>query len=330
MENNNLKNFTQVININAKMQRFNHIIKWILFIFALITVITLNAEISCGEIVYPMEGNINLEVGTFEIWFKLDVDPNDYQVKSRSKRPIINFLVAKPKTTHKKENKKSKQRSNKPFIGFSYGWRGYNLAFGSHGATVEKIKKGKRKGFMTLHCKAEDLNWKAGEWHLLVVTWILNGGDYIRKLYVDGELLKTQKVGYNTANIGKKSVLMIGNSVDSASTVGKQDKNREKVKGVKDSGSLFTVDSFRISNSVRSLDEIKISLKKGFTVDKDTLLLETFQKAKVTKKRKCKKEVLPISGKTFPDKGKPGTVYGAVKIVKGKFASQALQLHSDK
>lgn len=336
---------------NSFNKKIGILVKSILLTIICYVATALNASPTCGEIVYPMKGHIDFKQGTFEIWFRLDVDPNDYAVQGRSGRPIIVFLQA---NANAKKKSKKDAKSNNIFSSIQYSWKKDKLGLGASGTILERIKreKGKRKKRNTsnnLHVSDEDLGWEPGDWHMLALTWKLKGSsEYIRELYIDGELIKTQKGIFVKPKISNSATISIGKSVDSDGA-SEKDKDGKRVKntikkGVNDSGSLFTVDSFRISKSIRTPEEIKNSFEKGFSLDKNTLLMDTFKKSKIKKgkeevkkkkkkkgkKKKNKKQIkLKVTGKLAPEKGKKGEAFGPVTTVEGKFGGKAIKLHTN-
>ena len=75
------------------------------FTFTLLTAIAVQAGPICGDIQYPLKGNINWEQGSIEMWFRMDVDPNNHTIMGSSGRTVMSLFSAMPlgKDT-KKEN----------------------------------------------------------------------------------------------------------------------------------------------------------------------------------------------------------------------------------
>lgn len=307
-------------------------------LFSLIFTIMLDVKAApvCGEIVYQFKDHMNLKLGTFEIWFRLDVDPNDYTVKSKSYRPVMILLDL---NANEKKKQKKKVQSNSMSSVIDYSWTKDKLSLGFYCDFLERINKkggkGKKNGGSDfLGIPAKKLEWKPNEWHYLALTWKKEGKNVmIRELFLDGESIKTQKRIFVEPKISRTATLKIGKSVDSDADEKDIKGKKAKKVGKNDSGSLFTVDSFRISKTVRTPEEIKNSFEKGFSVDKNTLLMDTFKKAKTTKKNAGKKnkkhKKLSVTGMVQPDKGKKGQIIGPHSIVKGKFGDKAIILHSE-
>lgn len=319
--------------MNKKFNKVcRNMVSIILFSLIFTIMLALKAAPVCGEIIYPFKNHLDLKHGTFEIWFKVDVDPNDYTIKGKSARPIMVFLQLKT------DKKKQKKKKDKDIIdaNIKYFWHKEKLSLGMAANFLDKgkdkIKKNDRISYFNI--QDHKLGWNPGEWHYLALTWRRDGkNEFTRELYIDGESIKRQTCIFVEPKITKDTILKIGSSVDSNPSVNK-DKNGKKAKqaGKNDSGSLFTVDSFRISKTVRTPEEIKYSFEKGLLADKKTLLLDTFKKAKTTTKgagkKKKKQKKLSITGKVKPEIGKKGTIVGPHTIVKGKFGN-AIKLHTE-
>jgi hypothetical protein len=222
-------------------------------------------------------------------------------------------------------------------LGLNYRWHGNKLSLNLAGQIFNIRDKGAeatrkknnvafkkdptRKESNHLTVGEKTLNWNKDEWYFLTLTWsVENSKEFVSKLYVNGELLKTQRAGFKNHSIGNSSVFLVGRAAHSGSADEEQH----------NSGSLFSVDCFRVSNSVRSEEEIKHSFDQGFQKDNNTLLFDNFSTAKIKSKKWKRKDVLkavlPKSGTIKAVSGQVGTVFGPAKSEKGKFGGQTIKL----
>ncbi|MCM8530176.1 MAG: LamG domain-containing protein [Lentisphaeraceae bacterium] len=255
-----------------------------------------------GELRFPAQKLFNQDSGTFEIWFKqeLKLDDEKYVIGLLSNRPICYFLKVSQKGL---KNTKVKAKDNLDFIRFGMITDGNRFslatAFNGKNSNVGKLLK--------------LLNLDQDQWHYAAVTWEKTSSHKFKIVsYCNGVKLKETEFEYkNYGKLERDSVIHI---TDASS-------HNDKL----DSGSLATIDSFRISEKSLSEKEIAKSFEKQtLTERKDTLLLEDFSKIKAPKKNNV--DTLVETGKTAHKSSRRGVIYGPYSLVEGRNGGKAIKL----
>jgi hypothetical protein len=184
------------------------------------------ADLRFGEVRYPAEGSVHLDEGTIELYIRVDFSTD---------KPITwttNFGFVSLFSPDTQEHVPVMLVTN----GFKVAMVGYlKPVQQSYAVSSPKTKPG--------------LVWKAGEDHVIAVTWKGN----LRQVFVDGVAGPlTQVEGPITLNLAKTFVRLGGGAA------------------------LFSVDELRVSSVVRSEEELKQAAAAAPTADTFTLLLDHF------------------------------------------------------
>jgi len=258
-----------------------------------------------GEIVFPREGSIDYNEGTFEIWFKLAYNIEDPMVEDKSFRVPVKFLSFHRKNDDKYSKEKDKKGPPYKLI---------NHVDNEEAPTITIYIEHREAGGGVIVCASnlidrkildrkvpqiyavKGLTFKADEWHFIALSWKKVGEQYECNMRIDGESLPT--ITASACNISDMSpegaIIKIGSTEDS----------------------LFAVNSFRISKTARTEEQLKNSFEKGLSADSDTLLFQNGESLAKLKK----------SEKLTADVDKKGQIFGANKFIDGKFG-KALLLH---
>lgn len=259
-----------------------------------------------GEIRFPANKLFNQDAGTYEIWFKqeLALDDQEYRLADKSNRSICHFFLVS-----KHGLKKTKNKNDDEFVFMNFGLFTDGQRF-TLGAGFNHTHAG--VGKVLKHLKL-DMN----KWHHAAISWEKTASDkYKLTTYCNGLVIRSSEQTYkNSDKVGRESTIFIGHAV----------KHHEKL----DSGSLATIDSFKLSKRALTLDEISKSYQKGsFTSDKDTIIIEDFSKLKMPKK--AKPGLLSETGKTSHKQTMRGTLYGNAHLVDGRNGTKAIKLFRKK
>jgi len=254
-----------------------------------------------GEIVFPRKGSIDFDEGTYEIWFKPTYTTSESMFGADTKRSTIVFMSAEVDEKFKRKNS-GKDKSASEQVVFS----NLKLTMGHHAAGPGQLnfwsnlfdaRKNKEKGSQVQAAhELRNPDFQKDRWYYLAITWKHSGEEYECGIYIDDTYRKFKNV---TACSDDKRVvdemfLVIGSAEDCN----------------------MAVDSFRVSNRVRTDEEITKSFESGLSQDDATLIFhngESFAKMK------------KVSERTDPLKCSPkGEILGASKMVDGKFGKAIL------
>jgi hypothetical protein len=279
-----------------------------IFLALIFLIAHLSAEDSytCGELVYPAKKNIDSEQGTFEVWFKfVDTGESVFSIGASSNRPILVFIQVE----NERDMKSKEQDVFMRFAEFTDGSR--------HSVGAGFYNDNARLGIDIKQLSLKD------DWNYAAITWTkVNSKTYKLMTYVNGVEFRTSEQEYDVKDIDKDAVIKIGCA---SSYLGKKEQ---------DSGSIGSIDSFRISNKVRTAAEILESYEKGFKEDKETLLFEDFSTLEQAKKYNLAsvlKSPQSESGNTDnKNKMKRGTFYGPWKPIEGRNGTKAVELFHKK
>ena len=260
-----------------------------------------------GEIRFPAKKLFNQTEGTFEVWFKqeLALDDKSFKLGQPSSRSLCCFF--KVSKTGLKDANRKRGAQNFHFIHHGIFTDGQRFVLGGS-FNMENAQVGRAMKLLKLD---------QDKWHYAAVTWKeLSAGKFRIVSYVNGASIRKSEASYRKKDkLGTDSVIYIGDAAT----------YHEKL----DSGSLATLDSFRISNKELSAEEISKSFESGkFTAEKTTLLMDDFNKLKTP--RKAKIGVLTEVGKTAHKQTQRGLIYGSCKIVEGRNGTKAIQLFQKK
>ncbi len=300
-----------------------HTTKWFaLFIVAtLFTVAAPGKDASFGMILFPAKDNINFDEGTFELWFCLNYSFEQDMLKGGSSispmsffkilDPTGNKLAAETESSSKKSSKSKNSRSSSSSsdnviegvpLGASMSqhrnshlFRYGSLAFG----VKRKVWNGEKFVHVIsgggLSAPSKKLGWKKGEWHYMALTWKkLDDGGYLASLTFDDG--KTQKQSFLPNPKVKEE-----NAYDNIIAVG----STQQAWG--------SINCFRISNKIRTAEEMKESYANGLKKDDATLLLQDGSSIKSLKSLSSAK-----LGEN-PLRLRDGVVCGNLKLIDGKF-----------
>lgn len=189
---------------------------------------------------YPAtQCDVNIDEGSFEIWFQIGFDPTRNPEMAFYK-PMTFLFVGSPS-------------ANPLFTVIFKGTYDPNRNVDRrHIAYTGDILR------IATQPESDPLGWKKGEWHFLAVTWKDIGPKYQCQIYVDGKLL------INHESDTRREIIL---TEDAVIRVGSNNY----------AGSYATVDSIRLSSVVRTAEEIAASYKNGFAWDRYTLLLDKFE-----------------------------------------------------
>lgn len=249
----------------------------------------------CSAALFPAEGKLKLEHGTVECWCALDY--------SFDKNNLNNLSMITPMTFFSFGKEKEDSQENEDIRDISLmlvtqqGKAMVNVVRYRTSLALMPVKDKKVPGGVSF--PMEDFKWKKGEWHFLAATWKKEGDSYDLTFYIDDK--EESKSG--PANEFKPDSL-----------------SEYQIRIGSVLFALGAVETLRVSNKVRTADEIKESFKTGLKEDKDTsFFFDPKTIGKMQKKGKTK-DISKI--KVSPK----GTFVGPYKIIKGKF-DKAVQFH---
>ena len=276
--------------------------KLFLLSFLFISSALCNDNFVCGELVFPARGNIEIEQGTYEVWFK-EVNPNEgvYEIGAASNRALCQFLNVV------NSDSKSSRKTEESFLRFCIFTDGNRHSIGAG-----FMSENSRVGYATKSAKLSP------DWNYAAISWEKTSKEtYKITSYLNGEEMRTSEQKYPPLKKFERHAKIY--ITRSASYLGRKN----------DSGSIGVIDSFRISKRLRMVAEIKQSFEKGFTEDKDTLLFDDFSKVIPEKKfniAKAAEKPSELSGKTsHKRKSQRGLFYGPYKLVEGRSGTQAVE-----
>lgn len=213
------------------------------FILSLtIFLISFCMDVKCfdyGRVLYPAEGNIEIEEGTIEFRLALLFDPEEtFKDESQYRLNASLFYLEWP------GEKRNGAIAISCYTNFTRGKYYCNL-----GISVANTKN----ELLPLGTVIND--WKKGQWHHIAFTW---KGKEMR-LYIDGKEIKETRREQPEpfdGDIGKGKGIYLGDRFGNTGRV------------------LF--DDFRISSIARTEEEIKSYIKNEIKPDAYTLLLDNF------------------------------------------------------
>lgn len=194
-----------------------------------------------AKIVYPAQGNILLEEGTFEGWFQIGFDPQRSVTEPRWFSPMTYVFVGTP---------------GKSSVFSLISQYSYNEMLKEGAGSLRFHGKMQAKG--SFDVPYAELKWAKGQWHALAVTWKKTGARYLCRIFVDGAPKAQQETELaEQFSLGESDVIQIGahflNSCYAA------------------------VDAIRVSSVERTDEEIRQSAVEGPAWDRYTLLLDDFE-----------------------------------------------------
>lgn len=261
-----------------------------------------NDSFICGELVFPARGNIEIEQGTYEVWFQ-EVNPaaGVYEIGAASNRAICQFLSVV------NSDSKSSRKAEESFLRFCIFTDGNRHSIGAG-----FMSDNSRVGYATKSAKLSP------DWNYAAITWEKTSKEnYKITSYLNGEEMRSTEQKYSPLKKFERHAKIY--ITRSASYLGRKN----------DSGSIGVIDSFRLSKTVRTLPEIKQSFEKGFVEDKQTSLFDDFSKLIPERKYnivKAAEKPSELSGKTsHKRKSQRGLLYGPYKLVEGRNGTQAVE-----
>lgn len=140
--------------------------------------------------------------------------------------------------------------------------------------------------------------FKAGDWRSVAATWTRTSTNYVLCLYFDGQRMNRTTIPasrfYGNAPIDPKDLLIIGST--------------SRMRG--------NLEAVRISNRVRTPEEIMAIDKKGLAKDEHTLLLINAESVSQMKSRSL--DILKNQNKRNITVPSEGTIFGVLTEIEGK------------
>jgi len=257
---------------------------------ASLLLLSLNAfagETEFCEILVPNKKIIDYNQGTIEAWFKLNYKLNEsFNTGNNSYAECINFF-----STEHSNRKLGERPPSEPnlMLRMAYTQKGQRLTLGSNMFNHKSKSRG------VLYVPAAKLGLtetNETDWHYIAASWEKKGEGFDLKIYFNGKLTAQKTLPYRQSVKMKssgKEVLRVGNVLMC----------------------YGSIDSFRLSQTVRTGEEIQAVYKDGLKKDKDSTLFLDYATIKKLKKVRFKEDKLPkVSTK--------GIIHGTATYVDGR------------
>jgi len=253
-----------------------------------------------GAIIFPQKGLIDFDEGTYEIWLSPTYNTAESMFSAKSGRitiPIFGFFHEDP---NKKKADKSESDDDTSRAGISLKVKHMrdNPGFLECKGAMFDIKMGANPDEpikRVFDPRPPKFDLKKDQWHYIAFTWKKVGKEYECGLYIDDKLsLYKNVLALDVDTSYENAYIQIGSIGDCN----------------------MAVDSFRISNKVRSGEELTKSFQSGLASDESTLL---FQNGASLEKMK-KTLMWPNPFKCNP----AGEIFGGYKMIEGKFGKAVL------